>query len=417
MARRHMAATSMAPASKGGASPGHPCWLPSLNNAGAVVDDARTAPAATITATLTLVFPCYNEAGRLPRTLGTYLGRLPQMLGQVEVIVVDDGSTDGTAALARTVAAGDQRVRVIGCERNRGKGFAVRTGMLAAEGELVVFTDADGSYQPDDVERIVAALADAPVAIGSRDLNIQASSPTRQLASMLFNRAMRTMLDLPFRDTQCGLKGFRRQAALEVFGRARLDGFAFDAEVLYLARHLGLRVAEVAVQADERDGSKVRVAVDALTMLKEALAAPTTATRASTWPHGFDPLPQSPSRAIGRLGRDARRPERETTRVQISVAPPALSQGSPTLRRMQPSQDRQDNGSGDGAGQSLGYARVSTAEQHIDLQLDALQHAGCYRIFTDKASGAAGALAARPELDRILDQLRPGDTLVVWKLR
>jgi hypothetical protein len=136
----------------------------------------------------------------------------------------------------------------------------------------VVFTDADGSYRPDDVERVVAALADAPVAIGSRDLHVQASSPTRQVASMLFNRAIRTVLDLPFRDTQCGLKGFRRQAALEVFGRARLDGFAFDAEVLYLARHLGLRVAEVGVRADERDGSKVRVAVDALTMLGEALA-------------------------------------------------------------------------------------------------------------------------------------------------
>jgi dolichyl-phosphate beta-glucosyltransferase len=263
----------MAPASKGGASPGHPCWLPSLEDAGAVVDNAPTAPAATITATLTLVFPCYNEAERLPRTLGTYLGRLPpQMPHEVEVLVVDDGSTDDTADVAGTVAAGDARVRVIRCQRNRGKGFAVRTGVLAAEGELVVFTDADGSYRPDDVERVVAALADAPVAIGSRDLHVQASSPTRQVASMLFNRVMRTMLDLPFRDTQCGLKGFRRQAALEVFGRARLDGFAFDAEVLYLARHLGLRVAEVGVRADEREGSKVRVAVDALTMLGEALA-------------------------------------------------------------------------------------------------------------------------------------------------
>lgn len=262
----------MVPASKGGVSPGHPCWLPSLEDAGAVVDNAPTAPAATITATLTLVFPCYNEAERLPRTLGTYLGRLSQMPGQVEVLVVDDGSTDDTAAVAGTVAAGDARVRVIRCQRNRGKGFAVRTGVLAAGGELVVFTDADGSYRPDDVERVVAALADAPVAIGSRDLHVQASSPTRQVASMLFNRAIRTVLDLPFRDTQCGLKGFRRQAALEVFGRARLDGFAFDAEVLYLARHLGLRVAEVGVRADERDGSKVRVAVDALTMLGEALA-------------------------------------------------------------------------------------------------------------------------------------------------
>jgi dolichyl-phosphate beta-glucosyltransferase len=229
------------------------------------------------TATLTLIFPCYNEAERLPRTLGTYLGRLSQTPVQVEVLVVDDGSTDGTSAVASTIAAGDGRVRVIRSEFHRGKGFAVRTGMLAAGGDLVVFTDADGSYGPEDVERIVAALADVPVAIGSRDLRTQAGSPTRQLASRLFNQAMRTLLDLPFRDTQCGLKGFRRQAALALFGRARLDGFAFDAEVLYLARHLDLQVGEVGVRADERDGSKVRVAVDALAMLGEALAVRRTA--------------------------------------------------------------------------------------------------------------------------------------------
>jgi dolichyl-phosphate beta-glucosyltransferase len=270
-----MARMAIAPASKGGASLGHPCWPPVSDNAGAVGANAPAAPA--ITATLTLVLPCYNEAERLPRTLDTYLGRLPHSPAEVEVLVVDDGSTDGTATLASTVAAGDSRVRVLRCHRNRGKGFAVRTGMLAAGGELVVFTDADGSYQPDDVERIVAALADAPVAIGSRDLRTQPSSATRQLASVLFNRAMRTVLDLPFRDTQCGLKGFRREAALEVFGRARLDGFAFDAEVLYLARQLGLQVVEVDVRAEERDGSKVRVAIDALAMLGEALAVRRTA--------------------------------------------------------------------------------------------------------------------------------------------
>jgi hypothetical protein len=99
---------------------------------------------------------------------------------------------------------------------------------------------------------------------------------------------------------------------------------------------------------------------------------------------------------------------------EITVTPPALPQGSATLGRTRPPQDRQGNGGG--AGQSLGYARVSTAEQHLGLQVDALTAAGCYRIFTDKASGAAGALAAHPELDRVLDQLRPGDTLVVWKL-
>jgi dolichyl-phosphate beta-glucosyltransferase len=252
-----------APASKGGPSPGHPCWLPASQG-----DVPATAAAAVA---LTLILPCYNEAERLPGTLGAYLDRLSRVPGQVEVLVVDDGSTDATFAVASAIAAGDARVRVLRTEPNHGKGFAVRAGMLTGHGELVVFTDADGSYGPGDVERVAAALAGAPVVIGSRDLRSSDGSPTRQLASKLFNLAIRALLGLPFRDTQCGLKGFRRQAALEVFGRARIDGFAFDVEVLYLARRLGLPVAEVEVRAQERDGSKVRVVVDAVHMLREAL--------------------------------------------------------------------------------------------------------------------------------------------------
>jgi glycosyltransferase involved in cell wall biosynthesis len=251
-------------------------------------------------AALTLVFPCYNEAERLPRTLTTYLEWLPQTSGAVEILVVDDGSSDATSTVAATIAARDGRVQVIRSKLHRGRGFAVRKGVLAASGDLVVFTDADGSYGPGDVDRIVAALADAPVAIGSRDLRSQATSPTRQLASRLFNQAMRTVLDLPFRDTQCGLKGFRRQAALELFGRAMLDGFAFDAEVLYLARRLGLQVAEVGVSAEERDGSKVRIAVDALAMLAEALKVRRTAAAGAYGPGlpGASPLPATPAEAL-----------------------------------------------------------------------------------------------------------------------
>jgi dolichyl-phosphate beta-glucosyltransferase len=108
------------------------------------------------------------------------------------------------------------------------------------------------------------------------------------------------LLDLPFRDPQGGLKGFRRQAALEVFGRARLDGFAFDAEVLYLARRLGLQVAEVGVSAEERDGSKVRIAVDALAMLAEALKVRRTAAAGAYGPGlpGPSPLPATPAEAL-----------------------------------------------------------------------------------------------------------------------
>ncbi len=233
---------------------------------------ARTisSPPGSRTA-LTVVLPCYNEAERLPETLRTYLAHLSRAPGEVEVLVVDDGSTDATAPLAEAIAAVDPRVRVITNRPNHGKGFAVRTGMLASRGDLVVFTDADGSYGPGELDRIVRALADTPVAIGSRAE--AASGPlTRRAASRVFNLAIQGLLGLPFRDTQAGLKGFRRAAARAIFSRTRLDGFAFDVEALFVARRLGLEITEVSVQARECQGSKVRVAVDAQRMLREALA-------------------------------------------------------------------------------------------------------------------------------------------------
>jgi glycosyltransferase involved in cell wall biosynthesis len=190
------------------------------------------APRPTRTA-ISLIFPCYNEAERLPQTLATYLRQLSGEPGAVEVLVVDDGSTDDTFAVARAVAARDHRVRVIRSQPNHGKGFGVRTGVLEAEGELIVFTDADGSYGPGEVARVTAALADAPVAIGSRPVGWATGPPTRRLASRLFNRAIRVLL--------------------------------------FLTRRLGLAVNEVPVRAEERDGSKVQLVVDALGMVRDVL--------------------------------------------------------------------------------------------------------------------------------------------------
>jgi glycosyltransferase involved in cell wall biosynthesis len=220
---------------------------------------------------LTVVLPCYNEAERLPGTLEAYLAHLSRVPGEVEVLVADDGSTDATVAVAEAVAAVDARVRVLARWPNRGKGSAVRAGMLAGRGDLIVFTDADGSYGPCDLDRIVRALAEAPVAIGTRTET--ATGPiTRRAASRVFNLAIRSLLGLPFRDTQSGLKGFRRAAAREIFSRTRLDGFAFDVEALFLARRLGLEITEVTVEAKECQGSKVRMAVDAQRMLGEVWA-------------------------------------------------------------------------------------------------------------------------------------------------
>jgi hypothetical protein len=163
---------------------------------------ASSTPVRTTTA-LTVVLPCYNEAERLPGTLRTLLAHLSGTSGQVEVLVVDDGSTDATVMVADAVAAVDRRVRVLSYQPNRGKGFAVRTGMLAAEGELIVFTDADGSYGPSELDRIVGALDEAPVAIGTRASGT--SGPVaRRAASRVFNLAIRGSLGLPFGDTQKG---------------------------------------------------------------------------------------------------------------------------------------------------------------------------------------------------------------------
>lgn len=230
--------------------------------------------------TLTIILPCFNEAGRLPIALATYLAWFPASPDEVEVLVVDDGSTDTTLAVADTAASGDPRVRVLRTRTNHGKGSAVRTGMLAARGDRVVFTDADGSYAPAEVERVAAALAGADVAIGARgDLDAGSGPVLRRLASRVFNRAMRLLLGLDFHDTQCGLKGFRREAAEAVFRRARVDGYAFDAEALLLAHRLGLEVVEVPVRAEDRAGSKVHLAGDAVRMLADVWAVRRAAAR------------------------------------------------------------------------------------------------------------------------------------------
>jgi glycosyltransferase involved in cell wall biosynthesis len=259
--------------------------------------DASSTPVRSTTA-LTVILPCYNEAERLPQTLQALLAYLSGIPGQVEVLVVDDGSTDATVMAADAVAAVDRRVRVLSHQPNRGKGFAVRTGMLAAEGELIVFTDADGSYGPSDVDRIVRALARAPVAIGARTSGTS-RQVARRTASRVFNLAIRSSLGLPFGDTQSGLKGFRRAAARQIFSQTRVDGFAFDVEVLWLARQLKLDVAEVAVQAMERQGSKVRMLADALGMLREVRAIGRVRTNGASVDVGKASNPPSHEEATG----------------------------------------------------------------------------------------------------------------------
>jgi glycosyltransferase involved in cell wall biosynthesis len=205
-------------------------------------------------ALVSFVVPVYNGAATIRSTVealtGSFAPRRP-----VEVIVVNDGSRDRTPAVVAELAARDPRVSLRGFPDNRGKGAAVREGMRAARGTLLCFCDVDLPVPLADLERVIARLeTGADVAIASRALPSsrmpRQPSLVRRLMSWGFNAVVRALFGLPYRDTQCGVKGFRSEAARELFARARIDGFAFDVELLLLAARLGYRVAEVPVHVD-----------------------------------------------------------------------------------------------------------------------------------------------------------------------
>ena len=175
-----------------------------------------------------------------------------------EIVVVDDGSRDSTVQVAR-----DAGVRVLQNPGNRGKGYSVKHGMLKAEGEWSLLTDADLSSPIEELEKLwkYAGAERAQVAIGSRAADrslVGVHQPMmREAMGRVFNLAMRIVTGLPFKDTQCGFKLFESAAAREVFSRQQLDGFGFDVEVLYIARKLGYKTLEVPVRWDNVEGTKV----------------------------------------------------------------------------------------------------------------------------------------------------------------
>jgi dolichyl-phosphate beta-glucosyltransferase len=198
---------------------------------------------------LSVVIPAYNEALRLPSTLARVREHLGARGVEHEIVVVDDGSTDATAELAR--AAGGA-VRVLHHQPNRGKGYAARRGMLAARGDRRLMTDADLSTPIEELAGLEAALDRGyDVAIGSRAVDgarIEVRQPAyREAMGRLFNVLVQGLLLPGLSDTQCGFKLFTARAAEAAFAPCRLDGFSFDVEVLYAARRRGLRIAEVPV--------------------------------------------------------------------------------------------------------------------------------------------------------------------------
>lgn len=222
---------------------------------------------------VSVIVPAYNESARLVPTLERIAAYLDEHHPRYEVIVVDDGSTDDTVPLAEALADAHPRIRVIALGKNRGKGAAVRGGVLAAEGEQILFSDADLATPIEELAKLRSALADGnDIAIASRavagaDIQVR-QHPARELMGRTFNLMVRALMVGTIRDTQCGFKLFTRQAAHDLFARAHIEGFAFDVEILWMARGR-YRVAEVPVTWRHVDESKVSPGGDAARMFRD----------------------------------------------------------------------------------------------------------------------------------------------------
>jgi len=225
---------------------------------------------------LSVIVPAYNEEERLGRTLERLREYFEAQPYRWTVTVVSDGSTDRTAEIVEEFRAKDPRFQLKAYEPNRGKGYAVRTGMLETEGDLLLFSDADLATPIEELEKLLPAIeAGADIAIGSRplrDSKLEVRQPLyRELLGRLFNKAVQLLAVRGIQDTQCGFKLFTRRAAHEVFSRCRLDGFSFDFEALVIARDLGLKVAEVPIRWRHQEGSKVVLLRDGPRMLRDLL--------------------------------------------------------------------------------------------------------------------------------------------------
>lgn len=229
-------------------------------------------PEETPTPRLSIVVPAYNEEQRLQGSLlqiAEYVGRQSYTS---EVIVSDDGSTDATSQLAEALAAQHPWLRIIREPSNRGKGAAVRNGVLQARGEFVLMCDADLATPIEELDNFWACIElGADVVIASRPLKashlVRRQPLYREMAGRMFNLAVQLFAVWGIRDTQCGFKLFRGETARRLFSMSVRDGWDFDIEILYLARRLGYRIVEVPVHWYHRDGSKVRMLRDGMCML------------------------------------------------------------------------------------------------------------------------------------------------------
>ena len=223
---------------------------------------------------LSIVIPAYNEAGRIEYALENVTSCIAQQGWDAEVLVVDDGSKDATAAIVHRWMVDHPRLHLIQNPGNKGKGYSVRNGLLQAAGEIVMFTDADLSAPMEEAERLIAAIHDgADVAIGSRWLDRTRQTihqPLyRQFFGRCFNWITRTVMGLPFKDTQCGFKAFRRPVAQVIFRLQTIERWGFDPEILFIARKLKYVIREVPVTWGHDERTRISYIKDGMKMLED----------------------------------------------------------------------------------------------------------------------------------------------------
>ena len=269
-------------------------------------------------AEVSVVIPAYNEERRLPATLKSVYEHLSARGRSFEIVVVDDGSMDNTADFVESYAKTRPQVRLVSYSPNRGKGHAVRVGMLAAKGDFLLFDDADGSSPISEMTKLLDAIAGgADIAIGSRakpdkDRTVKAL-PYRKYIGNTFNMIVQCLLLPGLYDTQCGFKMFKRSVAHDVFSVAHLDGFAFDVEVLFISRLRGYRISEKPINWSNVEGSKVNVLVDSPKMLFEVLWI-----AAGAWFGRYRKLSKSVASSIGLNLSSVRSPASKTDSDQLT---------------------------------------------------------------------------------------------------
>jgi dolichyl-phosphate beta-glucosyltransferase len=226
--------------------------------------------------TYSIVLPAYNERERIAGTLDKILAHAAQCRWNVEVIVVNDGSSDDTAEMVNQRAREHPVLRLLENPGNRGKGYSVRNGMLHAQGDILLFSDADLSSPIEEADKLFAAIAKGgEIAIGSRwvdpQLQIRRQPLYRRLFGRIFNLALRVILGLQFKDTQCGFKAFTRRSAQAIFPLQKIERWGFDPELLFLAEKFEFTVREVPVAWSHREGTRIHPLRDGIRMFGELL--------------------------------------------------------------------------------------------------------------------------------------------------